>query len=339
MLFGATIPFRMRPTCSSLLSACGLPALLITDLVHIRYLTGMNVTAGTILASGRTYTLFLDPRYIDAATALPPGVTARPYEDLDRLLAKVPLCGFDEDDVTVARLRMWKSKFKNTKFVRSDDELAEFRRQKDDRELTHLTRAYKITQELLRRVPSALRAGVTEKAVAWKLQTWAQELGADGLAFPPIVGFGTHTALPHHRPTTRTLKKGHVVQIDVGATYRGYNADMAQVYFTAKPSDFQQTMLGAIREAKDYAASLLVAGADTAQVDTKVRALLKKRGFPQGYPHALGHGVGLEVHDPGVLSSRRKGQTILHKEVYAVEPGLYFPGRFGMRVEDMVVVP
>ncbi len=298
----------------------------------------MNVTAGLMLAAGRTYTLFLDPRYFDAATALPQGVVARRYEDIDRVLVKLPVCGFDEDDVTVARLRQWKGKCKNTKFVRCNDELAQFRRQKDDHELTLLMRAHKITQELLRRVPSALRAGVTEKAVAWKLQTWAQELGADGLGFPPIVGFGTHTALPHHRPTSRTLKKGHVVQVDVGAAYRGYNADMAQVYFTAKPTDFQQAMLTAVREAKDYAATLLVAGADTAEVDAKVRALLKKRGFPQGYPHALGHGVGLEVHDPGVLSSRRKGQTILQNEVYAIEPGLYLPGRFGMRIEDMVVV-
>jgi Xaa-Pro aminopeptidase len=201
-----------------------------------------------------------------------------------------------------------------------------------------MRRAERMTQELLRRVPTALRRNVTEKALAWKLAQWAQELGADRLAFDPIVAFGTHTSRPHHQPTTRALQKGHLVQIDVGAVYRGYCADMSRVFFTAKPTAEQERAYRAVMEAKETAQAAIRAGVSTKELDQQARGVLRSYGMEAAFTHALGHGLGLEVHEGVTVSSHAPLRTLVPGEVITVEPGVYFPGKFGIRIEDMAVV-
>lgn len=329
----------MRPTCPSLLDHAAVPALLVTDLTNIRYITGLTLSAGVVLAAGRQYQLFVSPLYLEEARAnVRAGVQVRPAHSLPQAMQKLPIIAFEEESVTVQQIRSWQQKNKSTKFVRSSGILAAYRRQKDARELQLIRRAHRITREMLRRVPAALRTGVTEREIAWKLTSWAHELGADGLSFAPIVAFGTHTARPHHHPSSRTLQKGHLVQIDVGAVYRGYCADLAQVYFTAPPTDQQTAMLAAIQHAMKMTKALIAPGADGAMIDESVRSFLASKGFKHGYPHALGHGVGLSVHDPGVLSMKRGRNEILQHEVYAIEPAIYIEGTLGMRLEEMIVV-
>jgi Xaa-Pro aminopeptidase len=329
----------MLPTSRELLEYAGVPATLITNLVNVRYLTGLKLSAGSVLAMPRSYVLFVDDRYREyAMQRAQRGVSVRHIADLEREMRKVPICGFEEDHVTVAELRSWKSRFTETKFVRTSDAVEVFRRQKDDEELRNVRRAHRITQEILRRIPAALRAGISERALAWKIETWAYELGAEGLAFAPIVAFGTHTSRPHHRPTTRTLQKGHIVQIDVGAMYKGYCADRSQVYFTADPTPQQKAALDAVQEALDAAVAAAKPGASTHRIDTIARDVLRKHGMERAFTHALGHGIGLEAHEGIIFSQRRKDEALLEHEVVAIEPGVYFPGKFGIRLEEMVVV-
>jgi Xaa-Pro aminopeptidase/Xaa-Pro dipeptidase len=332
----------MRPTPREALESAGLPALLLSNLTNIRYLTGLNLSAGLLLVTARSFILFVDARYTEAAEQdAREGIGVRSLDDLENVMKRIERCGFEEDDVSVARFRRWKTAFPRTTFVRSSGVIEEFRRSKDDRELSCIRRARKITIELLRRVPAALRARTTEKALAWKLQQWARELGADGLAFDPIVAFGSHSSRPHHRPTLRVLQRGSVVKIDVGAMYRGYCADLTQVFFAGKPTAIHQKVYRAVEEARDAAIDAIREGVSTAEPDRAAKAVLKKHGIDEAYwyPHALGHGVGLEVHEGVTLSSSKKrARTFLKGEVVAVEPGVYIPGKFGIRLEDTIVV-
>ena len=329
----------MRPSPRALLAHAGVDALLVTDLVNIRYLTGCDLSAGFVLVTPRAFLLLTDARYLEGAQqTAKANVAVRDQADMTKAMSRIPACGFEEDVVTVARYRGWRRSFAGTKFLRTSGAVESFRRQKDEEELRAIRRAHRMTEELLRRVPSALRKGTTERGLAWKLRVWAQELGADGLAFSPIVAFGSHTSRPHHLPTSRALQKGHMVQIDVGAVYGGYCADRSQVFFTTEPTPQQEKAYRAVREAKDAVIAACVPGASTRALDQLARSVLKKDGMDAAFCHALGHGVGLEVHEGVTLSSRQPDSKLLAREVVAVEPGVYFPGKFGIRLEDMVMV-
>ena len=329
----------MRPTSpASLLKQANAPAFLITNLINIRYLTGLPVTSGTMLAVPRRMILFVDSRYRDMAEKLPRSITVKDVSELPSVMAEVPVCAFESEDVTVLRKTMWRKKFSKTSFLPTVGILQTFRRQKDEDELRLLRRAHRMTREILRRVPSMFRRKITEERLARQLLLWALELGAEGLSFDPIVGFGTHTACPHHRPTSRLLQKGHIVQIDVGVKYRGYCADMSEVYFTVPPTKTQHQIYRTLCLAQSRAMAAVKAGASTRSLDAIARGILSKAGIEQYFTHSLGHGVGLEIHEGVSLSTKANDLKLLPNEVVTIEPGVYFPGKFGMRVEDMVYV-
>ncbi len=328
----------MRPSSSVLLKHAGCSAFLVTNLVNIRYLTGLPVSAGVVLALPRRYVLFVDSRYRDMAERISGSVSVKDVSELPDMMKDVRECGFESEDVTVLRKSSWRKKFPKTTFVPTVGVLQDFRRQKDREELVNLRRAHRMTKELLRRVPSLLRRSITEERLARQLIVWALELGAEGLSFDPIVAFGTHTACPHHRPTSRLLQKGHLVQIDVGVKYRGYCADMSEVYFTVKPTKTQDQVYRTLCLAKNRATKAVKIGASTHDLDNIARGILTKAGIEQYFTHSLGHGVGLDIHEGPSLSKKAKDLALLKNEVITIEPGVYFPGKFGMRVEDMVYV-
>ncbi len=327
-----------RPTPRAVLAAADQPALLVSDLVNIRYLTGMPVTAGLVLVLPRRHVLLVDARYREMAERRVEGMVIRDIQTLPELLKDVTRCGFEANDVSVARFVQWKRTFPGTKLVRTTGVVGEFRRHKTDEERRLLRRAHKMTKELLRRVPSALRSQTSEERLGRQLLQWALELGADGLSFEPIVAFGTHTSSPHHRPTGRMLQKGHIVQIDVGVQYRGYCADMSEVFFTVDPTPAQRAVYDVLRKAKDKAMAAVALGVTNRALDCLAREVLRKHGIEQAFTHALGHGVGLEVHEGITLSSKAPETALVSGEVVAIEPGAYFPGKFGMRLEDMAYV-
>lgn len=324
---------------SKVLKQAKTEAFLVTNLVNLRYLTGIPLSAGLLLITNRKYVLFVDSRYSEvAAKEVKEGVTVKSIGALDTELQKLGECGFESEDVIVSRLTNWKKKFTNIKFVPKVGVVSSFRRQKMPNELASIRRAEKVTRELLRRVPGALRSSTTEEKLAKQLQIWALELGAEGMAFDPIVAFGTHTSRPHHKPTNRKLKPGMLVQIDVGAKVDGYCSDASDVFFTAKPTAFQKRVYATLRHAKDEAVTMLKEGVSTRALDKKVRDILHEEGLNEAFTHALGHGVGLEVHEGPTISSLAAPVELLENEVVAIEPGVYFEGKFGMRLESIEIV-
>lgn len=330
----------MRPsTPGVLLRRASTEAFLATDPVNLRYLTGVPVSSGAMLVLPRRFLLFVDERYREEAQReARAGVTVRSLDELAACMKQVRSCGYEADNVSVERFLRWQRKYPRTKFVRITRLVDRFRRRKDPDELRWMRRADRITWELLRRIPGALRRSVTEREVARRLTIWALELGAEGMSFDPIVAFGPHTSSPHHYPTSRPLRKGDLVQIDCGVKVQGYCSDASEVYFTAQPTPEQSHANRAVREAQRRAIAALRPGASTRALDELARSILRKAGIEDAFCHALGHGVGLEIHEGVSLSQRAPDERLLQSEVVTVEPGVYFPGKWGMRVEKMVVV-
>jgi len=329
----------MRPPSSKiLLRHAKTPAFLVTNLTNIRYLTGAEVSAGAVLFTPRQTQFFVDARYHEMAAGSATGCIVRPMDDLAKMLERISACGCEAETVTLAQKERWKKGFRSTRFFPKHGVVAHFRRSKDPDELRRFRRAQQITHELLKRLPATLRTGVTEREIAWKLLEWARSLKADGLAFDPIVAFGSHTSRPHHHQTTRALKKGDIVQIDVGARFEGYCADQSAVFFTGRKTQQQERALAAVQEAKREAERMVRAGVSTHALDRIAHSILKKHGVEEAFSHSLGHGVGLEIHEGVTLSQLRPDEKLLASEIVTIEPGVYFPGKFGIRLEDEVIV-
>jgi Xaa-Pro aminopeptidase len=330
----------MRPkSAAAVLKQSNTPAFLVTDLTNIKYLSGVSMSAGCMLITPRKFVLFADGRYTEAATKTAyQFVVVKPAETLAKSISSYETCGCESKAVTLAQFGMWKRKFKNTKFVQKEGIIEEFRRSKAPDELRKFRRAQKITQEMIRRVPRALKEGESEKAIAEKLRSWALGYGAEDLSFEPIVAFGTHSSMGHHRASGRTLRKGNVVQIDIGAKYQGYCADQSAVFFTASPTKKQERAYKAVEEAKSAAIALVRPGVSTHELDEAARKVLRSYGLENAFTHALGHGVGLNVHEGVTLSKRAPEEILLKGEIITIEPGVYFPGQFGIRLEEEVVV-
>ncbi|MFA6039169.1 MAG: Xaa-Pro peptidase family protein [Candidatus Peribacteraceae bacterium] len=330
----------MRPKGpKTLLRRAGTPLYLVTDPLNIRYLSGVGMSAGALLVTPERYLLFTDARYGErAGREARKGIAIRAIDDLQRYLRKGVVCGFESERVTVGGRARWAARHRGVRFVPRPNVVEHFRRQKEEDEVRALRRAHRLTRELLRRIPRVLRPGVTELQVARQLAVWSLEAGAEGLSFDPIVAFGAHTSSPHHAPTSRALRRGDIVQIDVGAKVEGYCADMSEVFFTAAPTDDQRRVHGVLRSVQKKAMREAAAGVSTHVLDRLVRDRLRTHGLEEAFTHALGHGVGLEIHEGVTLSHKRPEETLLAGEVITVEPGVYFPGRWGMRVEDMVYI-
>lgn len=330
----------MRPQKPSVILTCAeTRAFLVTDLTNILYLSGVSMTAGCLLVTPRKFLLFADSRYTEAAqkTAYN-GVTVLSSNLLAKTLASHERCGCEADAVTLAQFGRWKRKFKNTKFVQKQGIIEEFRRTKSPQELRRFKKAQQITREIISRVPRVLKEGETERAIAEHLRTWALQLGAQELSFEPIVAFAAHSSRPHHRPTDRKLRLGEVVQIDVGARYGGYAADQSAFFFTGKPTGKQSRAYEAVQAAKVAAIALVKPGVSTHKLDAEARNVLRTYGMEEAFTHALGHGVGLNVHEGVSISSRSPEQHLLKGEIITIEPGVYFSGQFGIRLEEEVVV-
>lgn len=328
----------MRLTPSQLLKFTEVSALLVTDLTNIRYLTGLSVSAGCLLITPKAFRLYVDSRYAEMAkSSAKHPVKVCDHAKLEKDMLKIPKCGFEERKVTVSVFRTWKTRFKSTAFIRTENAVEHFRRQKDRVETKLMKTAKRITEDMFDAVPDLLEIGISEKRLAWALEALARSLGADGFSFDPIVAFGPNSSRPHHRVSERKLKKNDIVQLDIGVMYKGYASDLSRVFFTGMPTKQQVKALRAVAEARDAAMKVAKEGISAKDLDTVARSVLKKHGLDAYFTHALGHGVGLEVHE-GITISARDPRGLLKGEVITIEPGVYFPGKFGIRLEDMVFI-
>ncbi|MBI4232764.1 aminopeptidase P family protein, partial [Candidatus Peregrinibacteria bacterium] len=173
--------------------------------------------------------------------------------------------------------------------------------------------------------------------LARKIKELGAEFGAEDVSFDPIVGFGKNSSIVHHNPGKTKLKKGDIVLIDMGMKYQGYCSDMTRMIFTAKPSQKQKEIYEIVLKAQMAALKGIRAGISCKKADQLARKIIEDAGYGEQYGHSGGHGIGLDIHEPPSLSKNFTG-NLKENSIVTVEPGIYLPGEFGIRIEDMTLV-
>lgn len=323
-------------------------ALLVTDLVNVRYLSGFTGSNAALLvfADDTPTVLATDGRYRTQAAAQAPDVEVAIDRAVGRHLAGRAAAagtrrlGFESHVVTVDGLDALTADLPDgAELVRAPRLVEPLREIKGPDEVALLRRACAAADAALRDLVAhgGLRAGRTERQVARDLETLMVEHGADGASFETIVAAGAHSAIPHHRPTEAVLATGDFVKIDFGALVAGYHSDMTRTFVLGRAADWQRELYELVATAQRAGAVAAVAGAALRDVDAAARDVIADAGHAERFPHGLGHGVGLQIHEaPGINASA--AGTLLAGSAVTVEPGVYLPDRGGVRIEDTLIV-
>jgi Xaa-Pro aminopeptidase len=332
------------------LTRAGLPGLVLTFPADIRYLSGFTGSSAALGVTRRHARLFTDGRYTSQAAAEvqaaqvqivagPPTVAAMQW-----LAAQpgVAMAGFDATRTTVAELTRWKQELPShlrRSFLAPLPMLfvEGLRMLKDDDELAAMKEAALKGCELFEHILGILRPGIAEIEVAAELEYKARLLGAEGMSFETIVASGARSALPHGRATVTALPRHGFLTLDFGIIHKGYCSDMTRTVFLGTPKPSERNAYQAVLEAQQAAVDAVAEGVTCAEVDEAARGILRRQGFGEAFSHSTGHGVGLEIHEPPRVGANQKTRLEAGM-VITIEPGIYFAGKFGIRIEDMVAV-
>lgn len=339
---------RRREEVGRRLQDQGLDAFVIvsverSDGPNLRYLTGFTGSAGGLIVGERP--LFAtDSRYTEQAGREVPGL---PIEEVkgrwiswlaERLTALgVRRVGLGAHRTSLHVYQELTRLVPEIEFVPQTGMVEDLRRVKSDEEMARMSDAAKLAEEGLRWLLDRLSPGQRERDVALDLEVWYRRQGAEDVAFDLIVASGPGSAMPHYRPRERKIARGDVVLFDVGIQLDGYCSDLTRVVAVGEPEPEARGVYRVVLEAN--CAGLAAVRPDRAgkDVDAAARDLIAQAGYGDKFGHGLGHGVGLEVHEaPGVGPTSE--DTLAAGNVITVEPGIYLPGRFGIRIEDLVVV-
>jgi Xaa-Pro aminopeptidase len=332
-----------------LLAERELDLLLVTDLVNVRYLCGFSGTNGLCLVGPGMRAFVTDFRYVERAESeVPVYEVVRGERDLlgdavalveRRAGARGARVGFDDDELSVSRhAKLRKLLPDRVELVPAAGLVERLRRVKDAGELETIRRAATIANELYRwLITEHGLSGHTELAVARALERRAQDTGADDVSFPPIVAAADNGALPHAAPRAVPIARDTLVVVDLGCRVDGYCSDCTRTFATGGVDGEAQEVYELVRAAQEAARDAIRSGVEAKTVDAVARELIERAGHGERFGHGLGHGVGLEVHEEPRLAPSADA-TLEDHSVVTVEPGVYIPGRFGVRIEDLVVV-
>jgi Xaa-Pro aminopeptidase len=325
--------------------------MLVTDLINVRYLSGFSGSNGALLvyADDRGAVLATDGRYRTQAAEQAPDLEIAIERAVGRHLvgqaADAGVCklGFESNVVTVDGFDALTSELQErngaTELVRAAGTVEALREVKDAGELALLRLACEKADAALTDLVGrgGLRPGRTEREVSRELEARMLDHGADAISFETIVAAGPNSAIPHHRPTDAVLAEGDFVKIDFGALVAGYHSDMTRTFVLGKAADWQLEIYQLVADAQRAGREALRPGAGLREVDAAARQLIVDAGYGEQFGHGLGHGVGLQIHEAPGIGATSAG-TLLAGSVVTVEPGVYLPGRGGVRIEDTLVV-
>ncbi len=322
----------------------GADALWITSLPHIRWACGFSGSNGILISRDDTAHFVSDGRYATQARAEVRGaeVHISGPDLIDHAADKDLLRGcrrvvFESDDVTVSTLGKVEDAFPDVDWSGKRDLLTRIVASKDPEEVRRIRAAQEITDAVFERLLDWLGPGLTEKQIAAEIVYEHLKRGAERMSFEPIVASGPNSALPHARPSDRQVQRGDVLLLDFGCVVDGYASDMTRTVAMGNVDSEARHIYDIVLEAQMKAIEQARSGMASNTLDGLARSVIEQSGFGDAFSHGLGHGVGLQTHEwPRVSYSVE--YPLPRDVVVSIEPGIYLPDRFGVRIEDLVVL-
>lgn len=318
-----------------------LDGFLVTDLLNVRYLTGYTGSNGSVLVTRKGAWFYTDFRYKEQIKTEVKGchkrVLARnlyaglPPEDLKG----VARLGVEQDHMTLGQFRLLKKQMKHARLIPAQNLVQQLRRTKEPVEVEMIARAQDFTDRTFRDILPMLKPGTSERDIAFEIESRFRRRGE--VAFDSIIASGPNGAKPHAGAGDRKLRKGDAVTLDIGCRIGGYCSDMTRTVFIGRAPAEMRKVYEIVLEAQCRGLEAVRPGTKATSVDAAARDHIAKHGYGKQFGHSLGHGVGLAVHERPVLAGPSR-DTLEPGDVVTVEPGIYIPGKGGVRIEDMVLV-
>ena len=324
----------------------GADCVIITSDINRRYFTGMKSSAGVVIAFPDKAYLLIDFRYIEKARATVTDAEVieakKLYPQIMELLKKhgAKSAAIESEAMTVKELNAYEHFFSEIHFVHDDSlstAISALRAVKDDEELECIQKAQSIAEAAFDEILKFIKAGVTEREIALELNRLMFEYGAEDLSFDTIVLSGANTSMPHGVPSEKKVQSGEFVLMDYGAVYNGYHSDMTRTVCIGEPDEEMRKVYDIVLNAQNAALEAAKAGIIGSDLDRVARDIIDRAGYGSCFGHSLGHGVGLEIHEKPNASPNYK-LPLNEGAVVTVEPGIYIAGKFGVRIEDFVIL-
>jgi Xaa-Pro aminopeptidase len=326
-----------------------IPSLLVTHLPDVRYLSGFSGSNAVIAVSTKRAVLCTDGRYTSQARQEAKGVRVVIARKSALLEACALLAGdgverivVDADQLSVAQLETMRASLPKEKRRKLLDPVpqslvAEMRQVKDGDEIELLARAAALGDKLFEHILPFIEPGVTEMAIAAELEHFARLAGAESMSFSTIVASGPRSALPHGTASIAKVPRRGFVTLDFGVILSGYCSDMTRTVHVGRATPEEQEAYEAVSEAQHAGVAATHAGVTCGDVDKACRRVLRRRKLAKYFTHSTGHGVGIEIHEAPRVAKEQPA-ILQQGMVITIEPGVYIPGHFGLRIEDTVVV-
>ncbi len=320
-------------------------AILIHSPENRRYFTSFPSSDGYLVVTKSDAVFFTDSRYIEAAqkncTCKAQLLTRLSVEVKNFLIDnKIEKVYTETERLSVSllsQLRKILLPVKITPSQRLENTINQLRSVKASDEIESIKKAQAIAEEAFNHILTFIKPGVTEKQIALELDFYMLSHGAEALSFETIAVTGAKTSMPHGVPDDVIVKEGDLVTMDFGAVYKGYHSDMTRTVAVGKASDEQKKIYDVVLSAQKNALSVLKKGLPCAEADKAARSIIEEAGYGEYFGHGTGHGVGVEIHE-GPNLSPRSTQKLQAGNVVTVEPGIYIPEKFGVRIEDMALI-
>ncbi|MFQ6014998.1 MAG: M24 family metallopeptidase [Anaerolineae bacterium] len=325
------------------LAAEEIDAIFITQAENRRYLSGFTGSAGILLISPKEAILATDFRYYEQVTKEAPDFQLAKIKDkfinlLPELVSQIGArrVGFESNHLTYAEYQQW-SEALDGELVSTEEVVEKLRAVKDEGELELIRRAVALTDAAFAHALEFMGPGMTEKEVAWEVETYMRTHGAEATAFDLIVAGGPNGAMPHARASEQVLRPGEPIVMDLGVRVKGYHSDLTRTVILGEPDARFEEIYGLVLTAQREAEGAIRAGMSGVEADAIARQVIEEAGYGEQFGHGLGHGVGLAVHEKP-RAAKTSEDTLEAGMTLTVEPGIYIPDWGGVRLEDLVVI-
>ena len=315
--------------------------IIISNPVNIKYLTGINAE-GTLLVTRKENYYITDSRYIEYAKSVitindgiivynMSDISREDYENFFLFCDKV---GFEENYVTYFMYKLYMQRYKINNLEETENIIEKQRMIKDEEEIGYIEKACKITDACFSHLLNFIKIGMTEKEIAFEIEHYFRTHGADGIAFDTIVASGSNSSMPHAIPTDRKIEAGDPITIDFGCKYKGYCSDMTRTIFVEYVPEGIKPIYNLVLKNQQLTLDAIQENANARILTMMVESDFKVNGYM--LEHSLGHGVGLDIHEKPFIG--KKDFLLKENMIVTDEPGIYLPGKFGVRIEDTVLV-